>query len=381
MYGGYVVSPVSLLAQDALIEHTLAHSETRIVFAAPEFAARLSSIARIGSRVIVRPTSPDDLSLSAAGANAPCRAQRVVAGDADVYVRHDRHAEGRVAVARQSRPCGTGRQRGARARAFRPRAELAASLPRQRPVHRHDLAARVRRQHRDAAPLQPVAVVAVGRALSADLAQRRADDRRLPPQRPGSRPRRRTARYASRARRPRRCRRNIIAPSKRDSGSRCSKDGLTRCAWSRSRTRSIGGAQIGSRDYPRPQARVVVPGGAEVPTGERGEIGYAGQRDAALPQGSGGDGAHPLRRSWLATSDLGYRDADGSTSSPLPQGSHHQGSENIAPRGSADLARIRGAGSAAIGIRSRIRAGILVCVVLKPGSAPRPSFAPIVCTL
>ena len=38
---GYVVSPVSLLAQDALIEHTLAHSETRIVFAAPEFVARL----------------------------------------------------------------------------------------------------------------------------------------------------------------------------------------------------------------------------------------------------------------------------------------------------------------------------------------------------
>ena len=42
MYGGYVVSPVSLLAQDALIEHTLAHSATRIVFAAPEFVARLA---------------------------------------------------------------------------------------------------------------------------------------------------------------------------------------------------------------------------------------------------------------------------------------------------------------------------------------------------
>src|SRR5258705_130095 len=70
MYGGYVVSPVSLLAQDALIEHTLAHSETRIVFAAPEFATRPSSIvARIGSRVIVRPTAPDDLTLSP-GANA-----------------------------------------------------------------------------------------------------------------------------------------------------------------------------------------------------------------------------------------------------------------------------------------------------------------------
>ena len=41
---GYVVSPVSLLAQDALLEHTLAHSETRIVYAAPEFVARLMSI-------------------------------------------------------------------------------------------------------------------------------------------------------------------------------------------------------------------------------------------------------------------------------------------------------------------------------------------------
>src|SRR5258705_5892497 len=32
MYGGYVVSPLSLLAQDALLEHTLTHSETRIGF-------------------------------------------------------------------------------------------------------------------------------------------------------------------------------------------------------------------------------------------------------------------------------------------------------------------------------------------------------------
>ena len=56
MYAGYVVSPMSLLAQDALLEHTLAHSETRIVYAAPEFVARLMSIIeRVGSRAIVRP--------------------------------------------------------------------------------------------------------------------------------------------------------------------------------------------------------------------------------------------------------------------------------------------------------------------------------------
>jgi long-chain acyl-CoA synthetase len=59
MYGGYVVSPVSLLAQDALIEHTLAHSETRIVYARPSSSrASKSIVARIGSRAIVRPRHP-----------------------------------------------------------------------------------------------------------------------------------------------------------------------------------------------------------------------------------------------------------------------------------------------------------------------------------
>jgi acyl-CoA synthetase (AMP-forming)/AMP-acid ligase II len=64
MYGGYVVSPISLLAQDALIEYTLAHSETRVVYAAPEFVERLSLInTRIGGQAAIRPTSPDSLQL------------------------------------------------------------------------------------------------------------------------------------------------------------------------------------------------------------------------------------------------------------------------------------------------------------------------------
>ena len=50
MYGGYVVSPVSLLAQDSQIEYTLGHSGTRIVFAAAEFVDRLRAlVARGGS--------------------------------------------------------------------------------------------------------------------------------------------------------------------------------------------------------------------------------------------------------------------------------------------------------------------------------------------
>ncbi len=104
MYGGYVVSPISLLAQDSLVEHTLAHSETRVVYAAPEFVERLSAIiARIGSRadrsahLARRAAAAVDLRY-AAGRHA----RRRNAGDADVHVGHDRHAEGRAAVARQS---------------------------------------------------------------------------------------------------------------------------------------------------------------------------------------------------------------------------------------------------------------------------------------
>ncbi len=69
MYGGYVVSPLSLIAQDALIEHALLHSETRIVFAAPEFVERLRAVAaHAGLSVVVRPTAPDGLGLKDAGA-------------------------------------------------------------------------------------------------------------------------------------------------------------------------------------------------------------------------------------------------------------------------------------------------------------------------
>ena len=66
MHGGYVASPLSLLAQDALIAHTLAHSRSRIVFAAPEFVTRLQAIAaKLERGVIIRPTSPDELGVTA----------------------------------------------------------------------------------------------------------------------------------------------------------------------------------------------------------------------------------------------------------------------------------------------------------------------------
>jgi long-chain acyl-CoA synthetase len=44
MYGGYVVSPINLNAQDAQLEYTLAHSQTRIVFTSKEHEARVAAI-------------------------------------------------------------------------------------------------------------------------------------------------------------------------------------------------------------------------------------------------------------------------------------------------------------------------------------------------
>ena len=64
MYAGYIVSPVNLLAQDAQLEYTLAHSGTRIVFAAPEFVDRLRALfRRANNPAHVRVTDPDRLEL------------------------------------------------------------------------------------------------------------------------------------------------------------------------------------------------------------------------------------------------------------------------------------------------------------------------------
>src|SRR5438105_2482220 len=69
MVAGYVVSPLNLLAQDLHLGYTLAHSDTRFVFAAPEFVERirrlLSTVARPGStwcRPLFRICSTDRIS-------------------------------------------------------------------------------------------------------------------------------------------------------------------------------------------------------------------------------------------------------------------------------------------------------------------------------
>jgi len=70
MAAGYVVSPLNLLAQDAHLEFTLAHSETRFVFAAPEFVDRIGRLLGASTRkVTVRATDPDALGLDGGHSN------------------------------------------------------------------------------------------------------------------------------------------------------------------------------------------------------------------------------------------------------------------------------------------------------------------------
>jgi long-chain acyl-CoA synthetase len=64
MYCGYVVSPLNLLAQDSQLAYVLAHSDTRFVFAAPDFVDRLQALKKnAGSDARLRSTDADRLDL------------------------------------------------------------------------------------------------------------------------------------------------------------------------------------------------------------------------------------------------------------------------------------------------------------------------------
>jgi long-chain acyl-CoA synthetase len=72
MYGGYVVSPINLHAQDAQLVYTLAHSDTRIVFASAANRERLERLRAAGSAAFdVCVVGTDGLELPAADAFRP----------------------------------------------------------------------------------------------------------------------------------------------------------------------------------------------------------------------------------------------------------------------------------------------------------------------
>ena len=91
MHGGYVVSPVSLLAQDALVAHTLAHSRDAASCSRRPSSSRacMRSWRNSAAGVIVRPTSPDDPGVAASptAGRSGSRARAGRARAADVHVR------------------------------------------------------------------------------------------------------------------------------------------------------------------------------------------------------------------------------------------------------------------------------------------------------
>ena len=61
MYSGRVVSPLNLIAQDALLGHVLAHSDTRMVFASADLSDRIAELTgKCGRSVAIRVTDVDD---------------------------------------------------------------------------------------------------------------------------------------------------------------------------------------------------------------------------------------------------------------------------------------------------------------------------------
>ena len=209
-----------------------------------------------------------------------------------------------------------------------------------------------------------------------------------------SRPRRRrpAAACASRARRPRRCRRSIIAPSRRDSGSRCSK------RWdspSAHRSRSPNpldprGAQdrlagTAARDWRRASSRRAA---RSCRTGERGEIELRGDNVMLRYHKDPEATARTLRPRRVARDRrprLSRRRRLLLHHRP-PQGAHHQGRrEHRAARDRRGACCKHPAvlEAAAVGIPDReYGQEILACVVLKPGSACTRgrTCAPIACS-
>jgi len=381
MYGGYVVSPVSLLAQDALLQHTLLHSGTRIVYAAPEYVERLSSIVeRIGSRAIVRPTSPDGLGL-APSAGGPTEGAPAATAPAMLMYTSGTTGTPKGALLSHGNLLHAGKA-VATAHALTAADRVLSSLPLYH-VNGQCIATvsplvsggSIVMPHRFSAsqwwPLvlryRPTWINVVPTIIAYLL-----NGPDLSPAEAAATHGVRFARSASAPLPPEHHR----AFERRFGISVLEAMGLTECASvAFANPLDPGARRIGSPGLPLGmEARVVGPDGGVRGVGEHGEIELSGGNVMLGYYKDPEATARTLRAGgWLATGDLGYRDADGfyfitGRSKELII----KGGENIAPR-EIDEALLNHPAvleAAAVGIPDAVYGQeILACVVLKPGCA------------
>ncbi len=375
MHGGYVVSPINLLAQDTQLQHVLAHSGTRVVFAAPELATRVAALAPPGVRV--RVTEPDGVAPVATPSVPPV----TVAPDDPALLMYTSGTTGLPkGVLLSHRNVVAAGRAVAQAHGLASADRVLSALPLYH-INGQCIAT--------VAPLVSGGSIVVPRRFSvsqwwmlverhrptwlnlvptmiaylcngADLSEAQRDACRGV----------RFARSASAPLPPEQHR----AFEQRFGISIIEAMGLTETA-SVAFTNPLDPAarRIGSPGLPLAvEARVIAPDGRELPAGEAGEICLRG-----APVMQGYFNAPELTaqardaEGWLRTGDLGYRDADGYyfITGRLKE-LIIKGGENIAPReiDEALLAHPAVLEAAAVGIPdAEYGQEILACVVLKPG--------------
>jgi len=379
MHGGYVVSPINLLAQDAQIEHVLAHSGTRMVFAAPEFVARLTLLAaKAAPHVRIRATDPDAVAPQSAREVPPV----VVAPTSPALLMYTSGTTGlpKGVLLTHRNLLASGRAVVA-VQALTPADRVLSALPLYH-INGQCIAT--------IAPLVSGGSIVIPRRFSVSgwwpLVERFSPTWlnlvptmiaflcNGPALTPAQRDACRGLRFARSASAP-------LPPEQhrafeqRFGVSIVEAMGLTETASvAFSNPLDPDARRIGSPGLPLAvQARVVAPDGRELPAGQAGEICLRGEpvmqgyfhAPEQTAQALDADG-------WLATGDLGYRDADGYyfITGRLKE-LIIKGGENIAPReiDEALLAHPAVLEAAAVGIPdAEYGQEILVCVVLKEGA-------------
>ncbi|MEO8536187.1 MAG: AMP-binding protein [Betaproteobacteria bacterium] len=380
MYGGYVVSPINLLAQDAQLAHTLTHSGSGLVFASEANAVRLEAIRRAaGGSFDICVVDADGLDL--APVDRECRGQRAADDPAMLMYTSGTTGTPKGALLSHANMLSAGRA-VAQSLALAPADRVLSSLPlyhingqciatvaplvsggsivmpRRFSVSQWwPLVAAWRPTWLNMVPtiiaylLNGAPLTAEEAAACRDIRFGRSASAPLPPE-------------------------QHRAFESRFGISVIEAMGLTECA-SVAFTNPL---DVGTRRYGSPGrplgvvARVVDRDGAPLGDGARGEIELKGD-NVMLGYYRAPDATAAAIRAggWLATGDLGYRDSDGYyfITGRLKE-LIIKGGENIAPReiDEALLAHPAVLEAAAVGVPDPAYGQeILACVVVKPGAS------------